>query len=247
MHCTFHKCNIYRVDVNGITWKIIYSLWTEYEFKEHLRLSRQTALQLISNYLHINNSEELSVTFNVAMSTKVTFHLRAFKLDGPTHSTIHLTIKLHLTIKKIYFFDIIYIYEACKCNTYIHMIVTDEYETSKFMPNNLYGIRPIPGRLNIYILLWFMANTEPLRTISDRFDVSISSVFRIIRRLIAWLLTKTDEIITWPQHEKVLAVCERFFSKRRIPQVIGAIDCTPTVIDLSLRKFSKLRSHHLST
>ncbi|XP_067205435.1 putative nuclease HARBI1 [Linepithema humile] len=123
--------------------------WTEYEFKEHLRLSRQTALQLI-----------------------------------------------------------------------------DEYETSEFMPNHLYGIRPISGRLSIYILLWFMANTEPLRTISDRFNVSISSVFRIIRRLIAWLLTKTDEIITWPQHEKVLAVCEGFFSKRRIPQVLGAIDCT---------------------
>lgn len=94
---------------------------------------------------------------------------------------------------------------------HIHIIVTDEYETSEFMPNHLYGIRPISGRLSIYILLWFMANTEPLRTISDRFNVSISSVFRIIRRLIAWLLTKTDEIITWPEHEKVLVVCEGFF------------------------------------
>ncbi|XP_067216641.1 uncharacterized protein [Linepithema humile] len=70
-----------------------------------------------------------------------------------------------------------------------------------------------------------MANTEPLRTISDCFNVSILSVFRIIRRLIAWLLTKTDEIITWPQHEKVLAVCKGFFSKR-IPQLLRAIDCT---------------------
>lgn len=92
--------------------------WTEQEFKENLRLSRQTALKLI-----------------------------------------------------------------------------DEFETSEFMPSNLYGMRPISGKLSIYIFLWFMANTEPLRTISDRFDISISSVFRIVRRVMTWILTKLDEMI----------------------------------------------------
>jgi len=70
-----------------------------------------------------------------------------------------------------------------------------------------------------------MANTEPLRTFADRFDVSISSVFRVIRRVIAWVLTKMD-VIKWPEDDHIWTVCNQFFLKRGIPKILGAIDCT---------------------
>lgn len=61
---------------------------------------------------------------------------------------------------------------------------------------------------------------------SDRFYISISFVFRVLRRVIAWLLTKADEVINWPQEHEVRMICEQFSRKRGINNVLGAIDCT---------------------
>ena len=69
-----------------------------------------------------------------------------------------------------------------------------------------------------------MANTEPLRTLADRFNISISSVFRVLRRVIAWLLTKLNIMIRWPQGHDVTIVCGEFYTKQGIPNVLGAID-----------------------
>lgn len=71
-------------------------------------------------------------------------------------------------------------------------------------------MKSIEAKFNFLIFLWHLANTEPLQTISDRFDVSISSVFRVIRRVTAWILTKLDDVIKWPQGEHVAYVCQQF-------------------------------------
>ncbi|XP_032684452.1 uncharacterized protein LOC116850356 [Odontomachus brunneus] len=75
----------------------------------------------------------------------------------------------------------------------------DELQESGFIPTHLFRVKPIEVKLSFLIFLWHLANTEPLRTISDRFDVSISSVFRIICRVTVWILTKLDNVIKWPQ------------------------------------------------
>lgn len=107
--------------------------------------------------------------------------------------------------------------------TVLHLI--DEFEQSEYIPKHTFGIRPISAKVSFLLFLWFMSNTEPLRTISDRFDISISSVFRVIRRVENWLLTKLDDKIRWPQ-ENYIAVCEGFRAKRGINNIIGAIDGT---------------------
>lgn len=100
-------------------------------------------------------------------------------------------------------------------------------DTSDFIPKNNFGKLPIAGKLSFYIFLWFMSNTEPLRTISDRFDVSISSVFRVIRRVLSSILTKLNAIVKWPEtNNEILAVCNGFYGKQQIPNIFGAIDCT---------------------
>ncbi|XP_018404592.1 PREDICTED: putative nuclease HARBI1 [Cyphomyrmex costatus] len=101
----------------------------------------------------------------------------------------------------------------------------DELEQSSYIPCHSFGMRPISVELSFIIFLWFLSNTEPLRTIADRFDISISSVFRVIRRVLAWILTKIY-IIKWPQGNEIQTVCNQFFLKRGIPKVLGAIDCT---------------------
>ncbi|XP_011883584.1 PREDICTED: putative nuclease HARBI1 [Vollenhovia emeryi] len=102
----------------------------------------------------------------------------------------------------------------------------DELHGSIFIPSHSFGMKPIEAKVSFLIFLWHMANTEPLRTISDRFDVSISSVFRVIRRVTAWILTKLDDVIKWPQGRHIAYVCHEFYTKRGIPDIIGAIDCT---------------------
>lgn len=109
-------------------------------------------------------------------------------------------------------------------------ILIEELELSGFIPSHSFGMKPISAKLSLLLFLWYIANTEPLRTMSDRFNVSISSVFRILRRVLAWLLTKADEIITWPQEHEVMMICDKFSRKRGINNVLGAIDSTHILI-----------------
>jgi len=77
-------------------------------------------------------------------------------------------------------------------------IYLDEFEQSEHIPKHTFGMKPISAKVSFILFLWFMSNTEPLRTMFDRFDISISSVFRILRRVENWLLTKLDDTIRWP-------------------------------------------------
>ncbi|KYN21772.1 PREDICTED: putative nuclease HARBI1 [Trachymyrmex cornetzi] len=101
----------------------------------------------------------------------------------------------------------------------------DELQQSPYIPNHSFGMKPISAELSFIIFLWFLSNTEPLRTIADRFDISISSVFRVIQRVLSWILTKIN-IIKWPQGNEIETICDQFFLKRGISKVLGAIDCT---------------------
>lgn len=103
---------------------------------------------------------------------------------------------------------------------------SDRLELSGFIPSHSSGVRPLSAKFSLLLFLWYIANTEPLRTLSDRFDVSISSVFRVLRRTMKWLLTELDTIIQWPQGRNVRVVCEKFSTKQGIQNILGAIDGT---------------------
>jgi len=116
--------------------------------------------------------------------------------------------------------------EHFRLNRHTVLILIDELEASTFIPLHTFGRKPISAKLSFLLFLWYIANTEPLRTMSDRFGISISSVFRILRRIIAWLLTKADVVINWPQEHEVRIICEQFSRKRGINNVLEAIDST---------------------
>lgn len=106
----------------------------------------------------------------------------------------------------------------------------DMLQQSNFIPSHSSGIRKISAEWSFLIFLWFIANTEPLRTLGDRFDVSISSIFRVIRRVVEWLLSILDEEIKWPEGNNAIVTSQKFEAKRGIKCCIGAIDSTHIAI-----------------
>ncbi|XP_066603752.1 putative nuclease HARBI1 [Prorops nasuta] len=100
----------------------------------------------------------------------------------------------------------------------------DELQASGYIPHHTFGMTKISAELSFLIFLWYIGNTEPLRTLSDRFDVSISSIFRILRRIVSWLLTRIDDVIKWPSEDDIFDKINGFKQKQGIDNCIGAID-----------------------
>ncbi|KYM93787.1 hypothetical protein ALC62_15631 [Cyphomyrmex costatus] len=57
-----------------------------------------------------------------------------------------------------------------RCTAYFQI---DMLEQSSFIPSHSFGMPKISAEWSFLIFLWYLANTEPLRTLGDRFDVSI--------------------------------------------------------------------------
>lgn len=105
-------------------------------------------------------------------------------------------------------------------------------EKSGFIASHKFGLKPLEPKLCFYIFLSFISNIEPLTPIASRFDISISSTFRVIRRVIAWILTKLNQAIRWPQnYNDVRVISDNFQTKTGISNILGVIDCTHVRIE----------------
>ena len=70
---------------------------------------------------------------------------------------------------------------------------------SEHIPNgNAFGRPVVEPDKQIAIALWMMANQETHRQISDRFDVSLSSVSRCFRRVCRALVDLLPDLVRWP-------------------------------------------------
>lgn len=102
----------------------------------------------------------------------------------------------------------------------------DALSRSEYIPSHDFGKPKITAEWSFLMLLWYVSNTEPLRTVADRFDVSISSVFRVIRRVVSWLISNIGNVIIWPQGNNIIRTSVEFERKKGITKCIGAIDGT---------------------
>ena len=55
--------------------------------------------------------------------------------------------------------------------------------TGSIPQGNRFGRPAIPVQCGVLAFVWFMANSEVMRSVSDRFNVTLSSLFRIIQRV----------------------------------------------------------------
>ncbi|XP_025163938.1 uncharacterized protein LOC112590736 [Harpegnathos saltator] len=105
----------------------------------------------------------------------------------------------------------------------VYMLL-ESLETSGFIPTHEFGKEKKPAELCLLMTLWFLSNKEPHRTLSNLFDISLSSVFRIIRRVINWLITLVPDVITWPKGNHIIRISRGFEEVAGIRNCVGAID-----------------------
>lgn len=83
----------------------------------------------------------------------------------------------------------------------------------------------------ILVFLWFAANeATSFRTVSDRFNISKSTLFKIVRRVTYFLSSLSPTIIKWPDDVEKEEI-EHHFRNNNFPNVIGVIDGTQIRID----------------
>ncbi|XP_030745914.1 putative nuclease HARBI1 [Sitophilus oryzae] len=93
------------------------------------------------------------------------------------------------------------------------------------------GFGKLDAEYHILVFLWFAGHqTASFRDVSDRFNISISSLFRIIKRVTAFLSNLGRDLITWPSNEEK-NIIEGHFEARGFPGVVGVIDGSHIKID----------------
>ncbi|GLV38138.1 uncharacterized protein CBL_10105 [Carabus blaptoides fortunei] len=85
--------------------------------------------------------------------------------------------------------------------------------------------------VTVLIFLRFAGHqTAGFRDVGDRFNITISSVHRIIRRVTVFLSNLSPQIITWPEEDEKLIIQQHFLNNG-FPGIIGAIDGCHIKID----------------
>ncbi|KAJ8948005.1 hypothetical protein NQ318_011893 [Aromia moschata] len=83
----------------------------------------------------------------------------------------------------------------------------------------------------VIIFIWFLGHqTSSFRDVADRFNISISSLHRIITRVTIFFSNLSPQIITWPNENEKQEI-EHHFRDQGFPHVIGAIDGCHIKID----------------
>ena len=104
---------------------------------------------------------------------------------------------------------------------------------------------------HLAVFLW-MAGHEACsyRDLSDRFNLSLSTIHEIIVRCTLFLSNLSEEIIRWPSEEEMKVSAEVFKKKSSIPNICGFIDGTHIRFDppaeklaeyLNRKKFSSIQ------
>ena len=89
------------------------------------------------------------------------------------------------------------------------------------------GRQPVSVEKQLLLTLWMLGNPECVRSVSDRFDVTKSSVHRIVRRVCKAIVNNYAKIfIRWPQGERAVEVMETFEQSNGLPRCLGVIDGT---------------------
>ena len=86
------------------------------------------------------------------------------------------------------------------------------------------GLPPVPVNKKVLMFLWYMANQNSFREISDKFAVSQSSAHRVIVQVLKAVCTMGHIFMSWPNHCEKAASAAAFQRVCGIKGVIGAID-----------------------
>lgn len=74
--------------------------------------------------------------------------------------------------------------------------------------------------------IWYVSNTLTYRQLGNLFGITKSASWYAVRRVCKWIISIGHEFVKWPEGNKIKKNCRKFEAKKRIPGVIGAIDCS---------------------
>lgn len=103
-------------------------------------------------------------------------------------------------------------------------IVVYIVSTGHIPQEQMRGREIIEPSKQIMISIWMLANMEGYRQISDRFNVTYSSVYRCFMRTCRALQCLSAEKIKWPTGAWANEVMQGFEKIKGFPRVLGAVD-----------------------
>lgn len=74
------------------------------------------------------------------------------------------------------------------------------------------------------LTIWYLANRNSFREISDRFGVTMSAAHNCLTRVLNFLCSMKDEIIKWPSIDRRITIKQAFARNNGIVGAMGAID-----------------------
>ncbi|XP_054747579.1 putative nuclease HARBI1 [Anastrepha obliqua] len=107
-----------------------------------------------------------------------------------------------------------------------------QYSLSKFVPDAFGGGRSrVAPKKAVYMYIWFIRDDSvTFWQLAEMFVISTSSVWTTVKRVTDFVLSISNEYIRWPEGAYLHSNTEKFRLKKRIPDVIGAVDCMHIVI-----------------
>lgn len=109
--------------------------------------------------------------------------------------------------------------------------IADRFEMSNYFHHQEGDSQKVSPLKYITVFLCFSGNeAASFRDVADRFNISKSTLYKIIRRVSYFLSNLSSEVITWPNAEEKIEI-ENFFRDKRFPGIIGVIDGTHIRID----------------
>ena len=71
--------------------------------------------------------------------------------------------------------------------------------TGSIPRGNRFGRKAIPLEKQVLIFVWFISNLEAMRSVSGRFNITLSSLERILKRVTEAIIALRQEYIKWPR------------------------------------------------
>ncbi|KAL1489224.1 hypothetical protein ABEB36_014157 [Hypothenemus hampei] len=109
--------------------------------------------------------------------------------------------------------------------------LANQFEVSEYYHYQEGDSEKITALKFITVFLWYAGSEAgSFRDVADRFDISKSSLYKIIRRVTYFLSNLSPQVIKWPTNEEQIEIEEHYRGKG-FPGVVGIIDGTHIRID----------------
>lgn len=104
------------------------------------------------------------------------------------------------------------------------MNISGILEASNFIPKYSSGRPNVSAEKTALLSLWYLANRNSFREVSDRFGVSLSTAHSCLNRMLEFLISMKNKYIAWPNQEEKQNNSQVFAKNNGFPGAIGAID-----------------------